>query len=72
MPIGDSHPPAGPTPETDARANVSPMLEPDAARRAEKISRIAAAVQSGTYPVDSPAVSRAIVDDALSGGDSGQ
>ena len=72
MPIGDNHPPADPTSETADRANVSQMLDADAASRAEKIRRIAAALQSSAYQVDSQAVSRAIVDEALTGRDSGQ
>ncbi len=52
----------------DAADGVSQILDAGAASRAGKVSRIAAAVQSGSYQVDSQAVSRAIVDDALTGG----
>jgi flagellar biosynthesis anti-sigma factor FlgM len=47
---------------------VSNSMETQAATRAQKVSQIAAAVQSGTYKVDAQAVSRAIVDHAISGG----
>jgi flagellar biosynthesis anti-sigma factor FlgM len=48
---------------------VSQTLQADSASRAEKVNQIAAAVQSGTYQVDAKAVSKAIVDHALSGRD---
>ena len=47
---------------------VSQTLASASASRAQKVSQIAAAVQSGTYKVDSHAVSRALVDNAISEG----
>ena len=47
---------------------VSEGLETQAATRAQRVNRIAAAVQSGTYKVDSKAISRALIDQAISGG----
>ena len=44
---------------------VSQSLQTAAADRAQRVSQIAAAVQSGTYKVDSKAVSKAIVDHAI-------
>ncbi len=48
---------------------VSATLQADSASRAEKVSQVAAAVQSGTYHVDAKAVSKSIVDHALASGD---
>ena len=49
---------------------VAQTLQSDASARAQKVSQIAAAVQSGTYKVDAKAVSHAIVNQAISGGGS--
>jgi flagellar biosynthesis anti-sigma factor FlgM len=48
---------------------VEATLQGEAASRAEKVQRLAAAVQGGTYQVDVQAVSSALVDEALSGGE---
>lgn len=48
---------------------VSASLQADSASRAQKVNQVAAAVQSGTYQVDAKAVSKAIVNQALTGGD---
>jgi flagellar biosynthesis anti-sigma factor FlgM len=48
---------------------VEATLKDDAAARAEKVQRLAAAVQGGTYQVDAQAISRALIDEALSGGE---
>ena len=47
---------------------LSKVLESDSASRSQRVDRLAAAVQSGTYKVDAHAVSRAIVDHAISSG----
>jgi anti-sigma28 factor (negative regulator of flagellin synthesis) len=47
-------------------------MQSDAASRTQRVAQLAAAVQSGTYQVDPMAVSRAIVDQAISTGPSAQ
>src|SRR5205809_7534387 len=47
---------------------LSKVLESDSTSRAQRVERLAAAVRSGTYQVDPMAVSRAIVDHAISTG----
>lgn len=44
---------------------ISQTLEADSASRAQRISQLAAAVQSGTYQVDAQSVSSAIVDQSI-------
>ena len=44
---------------------VSQMLEKDAGARAERVAQLAAAVRSGSFQVDSAAVSKAIVSQAI-------
>jgi anti-sigma28 factor (negative regulator of flagellin synthesis) len=50
---------------------VSESLQADAASRGQRVSQLAAAVRSGTYKLDSRAVSGAVVDDAISACGSG-
>jgi flagellar biosynthesis anti-sigma factor FlgM len=50
---------------------MSQTMQADAASRAQRVSQIAAAVRSGTYKVDSMAVSKAIIDQAVASGTSG-
>ena len=47
---------------------VAESLQADSAARAQKVSEVAAAVQSGTYTLDAKAVSKALVDHAISAG----
>lgn len=49
---------------------LSKVLQSDSTGRSQRVAQLAAAVQSGTYQVDPQAVSRAIVDHAISGGSS--
>jgi flagellar biosynthesis anti-sigma factor FlgM len=51
---------------------LSEVMQSDAASRTQRVAQLAAAVQSGTYQVDPMAVSRAIVDQAISTGPSAQ
>jgi len=44
------------------------MLQTDSAARAGRVRQLKEAVASGTYEVDAPAVSRALVNEALSAG----
>ena len=44
---------------------VAESLQADSAARAQKVSEVAAAVQSGTYTLDAKAVSKALVDHAI-------
>jgi flagellar biosynthesis anti-sigma factor FlgM len=46
------------------------LLRGDSASRAQRIAQLKEAVANGTYHVDAAAVSRAIVDEALSAADS--
>jgi flagellar biosynthesis anti-sigma factor FlgM len=50
---------------------VSESLQSDAASRAQRVSQLTAAVRSGTYKVDSLAVSRALIDQAIAPSGSG-
>ena len=47
---------------------ISQVLESHANTREERIEALRAAVQAGTYQVDSPALSRTLVDQALAAG----
>jgi anti-sigma28 factor (negative regulator of flagellin synthesis) len=47
---------------------VSQVLATDAGSRAQRVAQLAAAVRSGAYQVDSAAVSRAIVSQAIGSG----
>jgi anti-sigma28 factor (negative regulator of flagellin synthesis) len=49
-------------------SQLSRNLQSDSAGRAQRVSQLAAAVQSGTYKVDSAALSRTLVDQAISAG----
>lgn len=49
---------------------LSQVLQSDSTGRSQRIAQLAAAVQSGTYQVDSMAVSRAVIDHAISSGKS--
>jgi len=46
---------------------VSQTLQTDASSRAQRVAQLSALVRSGKYQVDSKAVSKAIVDQAISG-----
>jgi anti-sigma28 factor (negative regulator of flagellin synthesis) len=50
---------------------ISRLAESDAANRAAKVSKLAAAGKSGSYKVESAAVSKAIVAQALAAGQRG-
>lgn len=47
---------------------LSSVLKSDSTGRAERVAQLASAVQAGTYQVDPMAVSRAMVDHAISAG----
>ena len=49
---------------------LSKVLQSDSSSRSQRIAQLTAAVQSGTYQVDPAALSKAIVDHAVSGGNS--
>ncbi len=51
---------------------LSQNLQTDTASRAQRVSQIASAVQSGSYSVDSAALSRTLVDRAISAGSTEQ
>ena len=51
---------------------LSQVMQRDSASRSQRVAQLAAAVKSGTYQVDSAAVSRAIVDHAISTGQNAQ
>lgn len=46
---------------------VSETLASDASSRADKVNQIAAAVQSGSYQIDSQAISQSLIQHALGG-----
>jgi anti-sigma28 factor (negative regulator of flagellin synthesis) len=52
------------------KGRISEAMEADAAARAGRVASIAKAVQSGAYRVDARAVGRALVNEAVSGGES--
>ena len=52
--------------------SLSQIMESDSANRSQRVAQLAAAVQSGTYKVDPQAVSRALVDHAISAGQNAQ
>jgi flagellar biosynthesis anti-sigma factor FlgM len=52
--------------------SLSQIMQSDSASRSQRVAQLAAAVQSGTYQVDPQAVSRALVDHAISAGQSAQ
>ena len=49
-------------------SKVSQSFQADSSSRSLRVSQIAEAVQSGTYQVDSLAVSRSLIDQAISSG----
>jgi anti-sigma28 factor (negative regulator of flagellin synthesis) len=49
-------------------ATLSRIAENDAAARSQKVSKLAAAGKTGSYKVESAAVSKAIVDHAIAAG----
>jgi flagellar biosynthesis anti-sigma factor FlgM len=51
---------------------LSQVMQSDSATRSQRVAQLAAAVKSGTYQVDSAAVSRSIVDHAISTGQNAQ
>lgn len=51
---------------------LSQVMQSDSATRSQRVSQLAAAVKSGTYQVDSAAVSRALVNHAISTGQNAQ
>ncbi|HVY92885.1 MAG TPA: flagellar biosynthesis anti-sigma factor FlgM [Bryobacteraceae bacterium] len=51
---------------------LSQVMQNDSADRTGHVARLASAVRSGTYQVDSAAVSRAIVDHLVASGANGQ
>jgi len=53
-------------------SRLSQNLQSDTTSRAQRVSQLAAAVQSGSYKVDSAALSRTLVDQAISAGSAGQ
>jgi flagellar biosynthesis anti-sigma factor FlgM len=48
---------------------IAATLRADSAARAQRVQQLSAAVQSGSYRVDSAAVSRGLVNEAMMGGD---
>jgi flagellar biosynthesis anti-sigma factor FlgM len=52
--------------------SLSQIMQSDSANRSQRVAQLAAAVQSGTYKVDPQAVSRALVDHAISAGQNTQ
>jgi flagellar biosynthesis anti-sigma factor FlgM len=52
--------------------SLSQIMQSDSANRSQRVAQLAAAVQSGTYQVDPQAVSRALVDHAISAGQNAQ
>jgi flagellar biosynthesis anti-sigma factor FlgM len=53
-------------------SQLSRNLQTDSAGRAQRVSQLAAAVQSGSYKVDSAALSKTLVDQAISAGSAEQ
>jgi anti-sigma28 factor (negative regulator of flagellin synthesis) len=53
-------------------SRLSQNLQSDTAGRAQRVSQLAAAVQSGSYKVDSASLSRTLVDQAIAAGSAGQ
>jgi anti-sigma28 factor (negative regulator of flagellin synthesis) len=47
---------------------LSEVMQSDSATRAQRVTQLSAAYKSGSYQVDAAAVSRAIVDQVISGG----
>ncbi len=52
--------------------SLSQIMQSDSANRSQRVAQLAAAVQSGSYKVDPQAVSRALVDHAISAGQTAQ
>ena len=52
--------------------SLSQIIQSDSANRSQRVAQLAAAVQSGSYQVDPMAVSRALVDHAISAGQNAQ
>ena len=49
-------------------SRISEALRTDSASRAQRVAQLTAAVQSGTYRVDAGAISHALVNEGLAGG----
>jgi flagellar biosynthesis anti-sigma factor FlgM len=52
--------------------SLSQIIQSDSASRSQRVAQLAAAVKSGSYQIDPQAVSRALVDHAISAGQSAQ
>ena len=51
---------------------LSQVMQSDSTSRSQTVAQLAAAVRSGSYQVDAAALSRALVDHAISSGQNGQ